>query len=102
MARTAGALSNEPTTITYQLVGGEGLQQHVGDKIEVTGRIEPDTTTTAKTEKERSGPPRNAQQGDDKPRVKTKEEARIRAQVMRVQSFRFVESNCQPTEGTGR
>ena len=99
LSRAGGAVANEPTTITYQLLGGEGLQDHVGDKIEVTGLVEPETTTTAKSKDERSGPPRNAQQEEDKPTVKTKTEAKIRAQALRVQNFRFVESNCKPTGG---
>jgi hypothetical protein len=100
LARTGGAVSNAPTTITYQLVGGEGLQNHVGDRVEVTGQVEPDSAVTAKSESERSGPPRNTrQQTEEKPKVETKTETKIRAQVLRVKSFRFVAGNCKPTQG---
>lgn len=97
MARAGSGVTNAPTTITYQLVGGDGLQKHVGDRVEVTGKVEPDSTTTAKSETKQSGPPRNGQQGEDKPKVETKTETKIRAQVLRVQNFRFVEANCKPT-----
>lgn len=101
VGRVGGSVSNAPTTITYQLVGGDGLQQHVGDKIEVTGTTDPRSTVKAESESERSDPPRNAQQGDKKPKIETKTETDIRAQVLRVQKFRFLESNCKPTD-TGR
>jgi hypothetical protein len=94
-----GAADSATTTITYQLVGGDGLQKHVGDRVEVTGRVEPDTTATARSESERSSTGTSGQQGDDKPKVETKTETKIRAQVLRVQKFRFVEANCKPTEG---
>lgn len=89
--------TDAPTTITYQLVGGQGLEQHVGDRVEVTGRVDPDKARTAESESERSGPPRNAGQSRENARVETKTETKIRTQVLRVEKFRFVEANCKPT-----
>jgi hypothetical protein len=100
LAQTGAGVTDGPTTITYQLVGGEGLQNHVGDRVEVTGQVDPDTSTTAESETERSGPPRNTQQQTEKkPQVETKTEAKIRAQVLKVKTFRFVSAGCKPTEG---
>jgi hypothetical protein len=98
VASAAPGAANKTTTITYQLVGGDGLQRHVGDRVEVTGRIQPDTTATARSESERSDAPRNPQEGEAKPTIETKTETKIRAQVLRVQSFRFMEGNCKPTD----
>lgn len=98
VAQTGGAIANAPTTIEYQLAGGNGLQQHVGETLEVTGKIDPGKAVTAKSETEHAGPPRNGQQTTDKkPKVETKTETRIRAQVMHVESFRTVNATCQPT-----
>ena len=97
MARTAGGIADEPTTIQYQLVGGSGLEQRVGNTIEVTGSVDPSTTATAKSETEHSGPAQNAPQTGKKAKVESKTETKIRAQVMRVQSFRTLSPTCQPT-----
>lgn len=97
MARTAGGIADEPTTIQYQLVGGSGLEQRVGNTVEVTGTVDRSTTATAKSESERTDAPRNGQQTDKKPKVETKTETKIKAQVMRVEAFRTISRTCTPT-----
>lgn len=98
MASAAPGSAGATTTITYQLVGGDGLQKHVGHRVEVTGRVDPETKSTAKSETERSATPAGTS-GEVTPKVETRTETKIRAQVLRVQSFRLMEANCKPTEG---
>ncbi len=97
LAQTVTGAAAGPTTVEYQLVGGNGLQHRVGNTIEVTGIVDPKTTATARSESERSGPAANAQQSGKKPRVETKTETSIRAQMMRVESFRTISRSCEPT-----
>jgi hypothetical protein len=98
VAQTGGAVANPPTTIEYQLVGGNGLQQHVGETLEVTGKVNPEHAATAKSESKQSGAPANGQHTDKKPKVETKTETKIRAQVMHVDSFRTIDAACKPTK----
>ena len=82
--------------ITYQLAGGEGLQDHIGHEIEVTGWVNEDAAQTAETTLEREDTPRNTTK--DEAKAETTTEARIRVVPMQVDSFRMISSECTSGE----
>jgi hypothetical protein len=95
MARAVDGLTEAPTSITYQLVGGQGLQNHIGHREEVVGRIVSDEAITAEAETRTSATARDAVPKDkDTPKVQTKTEVKVKAQTLRVESFRHVEDSC--------
>lgn len=99
MAAPVGGLVHTPTTITYQLAGGEGLERHIGHEIEVTGRADQKAAQTAGEAEERTDPARSpAVGGGDQPEVETKTETRIRVVPMQVESFRVVSTACTSEE----
>ena len=91
-----GVAGEAPTSITYQLAGGEGLENHIGHEVEVTGWVDQDAAQTAATSLEREDTPRNTTQ--DEAKVETTTEARIRVVPMQVESFRMVSSGCTSGE----
>ena len=97
MAEAAGAVGNTPTTITYELSGGNGLQNEVGSEIEVVGTTERNQAKTVESETKQAGTPRNGQTSNAKPKVQTKTEAKVTVRALQVESFRHVASNCKPT-----
>lgn len=97
MADAAGAVANAPTTITYELSGGNGLQNEVGSEIEVVGTTDRGNVKTVESETKQSGAPRNGQTSDAKPKVQTKTETKVAVRALHVESFRHIASNCKPT-----
>ncbi len=93
----AGAVANPPTTITYELSGGNGLQNEVGSEVEVTGTTDRGQAKTVESESKQSGAPRNGQTSNAKPKVQTKTETKVTVRALHVESFRHVASNCKPT-----
>jgi hypothetical protein len=95
MARAVGGLTEAPTSITYQLVGGQGLQNHVGHREEVVGRIADEQAAVAETESRTSATARDAVPNDKgTPKVQTRAEVKVKAQTLRVESFRHLEDTC--------
>jgi hypothetical protein len=97
IAGTAGAVGNPPTTITYELSGGNGLQKEVGSEVEVVGTTERDQAKTVQSETKQEGTPRNGQTSNAKPKVQTKAETKVTVRALHVDSFRHIASNCKPT-----
>lgn len=89
---TGGVIAQPPTTITYQLAGGQGLENHIGHEIEVTGWVDQDAAQSEGTTMETKEAPRNIPEGDAK--VETTTEAHIRVVPMEVESFRLVSTEC--------
>ena len=98
MARAVDGLTDAPTSITYQLVGGQGLQHHIGHREEVVGRIADEKALTAEAESRTSTIARDAVPKDkETPKVQTKTEVKVKSQTLRVESFRHVEDSCVDT-----
>jgi hypothetical protein len=89
---TGGVIAKTPTTITYQLADGAGLENHVGQEIEVTGWVDQEAAQTESMEEERTEAPRNLPESEA--RVETTTETRIRVVPMQVESFRLVSNQC--------
>lgn len=98
LARATGGVADEPTSFTYQLVGDQRLQNHTGHRIEATGYIVPDSTASAETESKTTAKPKDTKPADpNEPKVETKTEVKVKAQTLKVESFRHIDSSCSPT-----
>jgi hypothetical protein len=98
LARATGGVADEPTSFTYQLVGDQRLQNHTGHRIEVTGSIVPHTTASAESESETTAKPTDTKPSDpNEPKVETRTEVKVKAQTLKVESFRHIASSCSPT-----
>lgn len=93
MASTGARATGEPvSTYAYQLVGGSGIEAHVGKNVEVTGHVsskEADLEVKNKT----SAEPAPAQPGLE-PKVESKERIDLEVRELHVQSVRSLGSTC--------
>ncbi len=94
VATAARAMSDERTTHSYVLIGGNNLQEHAGKRVEVVGTLEGGTReldhdAKAKTEAQPSG--------GETPSVATKEEVEIEVRKLVVREVRPVSGTCTLT-----
>lgn len=97
---TAGQSSALPKTMTYQLAPGASaidLRSHIGQRVQVTGRVQPDTGTAIAAESQSAtAAPKVATPGDQTtPVVSTTERTNVKVQRLQVQSLKAVGGSCQ-------
>ena len=92
-AATSGAVP----TYTYQLVGGQDLPNHVGNKVEVVGHVSSKEADAEFKNKTRSDQPRPDADAP-KPRVETREKIDLEIRQMQVQSVRALGASCTPDQ----
>ena len=88
---------NERETHSYILIGGANLQEHLGKRVEVTGKIvgsEKDLELETKKTTEQP----DATGSGDKPTVKTQEDVEVEVRQLNVSNVRAVSGNCQLTQ----
>jgi len=93
----ARAASGTRETYTYQLVGGDNLQQHLGRRVEVTGTLNEDVEDDVELEsKEQSATPGKSQGQDVTAKVETKAEAEIQVRELHIQKVQQMADTCEP------
>jgi hypothetical protein len=92
-----GVIASPPTSITYQLANGEGLENHIGHEVEVTGHADQDAAQTAEETTERTDTPHTAP--GTEATIETTTETRIRVVPLQVESFRMISTECVSGDG---
>ena len=85
---TAGAVPN----ITYQLSGGTNLAEHVGHRVEITGRSSGESRKAVATD---SNVKRERIPDKPDPKVETKEKANIELRDLQIESLKMVSPSCE-------
>ncbi len=99
VAVSARAGSGTRETYSYGLVGGQNLQQHLGRRVEVTGRLDDDADQEVEMEAKRESSTAGKSGGEDvTAKVETKEEVDIEVRQLHIGSIRQVDGTC----GTGQ
>jgi hypothetical protein len=97
---TTGTSSAVPKTMTYQLVpagSGIDLRAHVGQRVQVNGRVQPESGTTVASGNQTAGvAPRDATPKDGStPIVSTTARTDVEVQRLKIDSLKAVGGSCQ-------
>lgn len=93
VAARVGSTTRE--TFSYVLVGGQNLQEHLGRRVEVAGRLNDDVDEQVELEADReSATPAKGTDEDLTAKVETKEEVDIEVRQLRVGTVRQVAGTC--------
>jgi hypothetical protein len=82
-------------TYTYELIGGRDLKPHVGQIVNVTGRLDRDYEKEAEVVKRERETPAG-KRGDTTSRVETKEKAELEIRRLQVQTVDSTGKSCAP------
>jgi hypothetical protein len=91
-AARAGSGTRE--TYTYQLVGGQNLQQHVGKRVQITGTLKDSDEEVELESKNRTESPSSVPRSDEKARVDSKEEIDVQIRQLQVTTVRPLAATC--------
>lgn len=95
VAVAARAGSGTRETYSYQLVGGQNLQEHLGRRVEVTGKLNEDVDDEVEMETNRESSTAAKSGGQDvTAKVETKEEVDIEVRQLQVGTVRQVAGTC--------
>jgi hypothetical protein len=93
VSTAARAMNDERETHSYVLVGGDNLTQHLGKRVEVTGKLAGRTQEMEQdARKTTESAPSTA--GGDTPTVKTKEEIDLEVRQLHVSAVKSVAPTC--------
>jgi hypothetical protein len=87
----AVATSGSVPNVTYVLSGGTNLAEHVGHRVEVTGRT---SGRAQKAESADSSVKRERVPDKPDPKVETKEKATIEMRDLQIESLKMVSTSC--------
>jgi hypothetical protein len=87
----AVATSGSVPNVTYVLSGGTNLAEHVGHRVEVTGRT---SGRAQKAESADSSVKRERVPDKPDPKVETKERATIEMRDLQIESLKMVSTSC--------
>ena len=87
----AVATSGSVPNVTYVLSGGTNLAEHVGHRVEVTGRT---SGRAQKAESVDSSVKRERVPDKPDPKVETKEKATIEMRDLQIESLKMVSTSC--------
>ncbi len=95
VAVSARAGSGTRETYSYGLVGGQNLQEHLGRRVEVTGRLDDDVDEEVELEASRESSTAGKSGGENvTAKVETKEEVDIEVRQLHIASIRPVDGTC--------
>ena len=86
----------EVPTVTYELVGGSDLAAHLGHKMEVTGRLDPNVRADAEHEKRTTSTTESSSDKNaPKTKVETTEDVEITVRRLHVKNAKMVSKDCK-------